>query len=86
MPRECVPERHVDRGERDADEPLGPEESESTGELLLDLDRSDRFALDEAFQIPDQFGRGLRRRRGVSEDEAVADDSVIAEDIGEDQR
>ena len=42
--RKGIPQRHVDRGKRDAHEALCAEQAKALGELLFDLDRSKRLA------------------------------------------
>ena len=84
-PREGIPKSHVDRRDRDADEPLGTKESESPGEVLLDLERRERLAPYEIFQIPDQLSGRFERRHGIGANDAMADGALIAENIGEHQ-
>ena len=41
--RKPIPQSHVDRGERDSDQTLGPEQTEPRGQLLLDVGRRKRL-------------------------------------------
>ena len=74
---ERVPQRHVDRGQRHADQALRPEQPEAPRELLLDLARRQRVALDQRFEVAHELGGRLQRRRRVGEHDAVADGAVV---------
>ena len=85
-PRERVPQRHVDRRERDADETLRAEQPEAPRELLLDLGRRERLALHQRREVADQLGDRLQRHRRVREHDAVADEAVVEHGVGQHQR
>jgi hypothetical protein len=57
--RKGIPQRHVDRGKRDAHEALGAEQAKALGELLFDFDRSKRLAFYQRLKVLDESGGGL---------------------------
>jgi hypothetical protein len=84
--REGVPERHIDSGERHADQPLCPEQTEAARELARNLGWRELVARDERLEVADEVGRGSEGGGGVRECDAAAGDAGVGNRVGEDER
>lgn len=80
-----VPQGHVDRGERDTDQTLRPQQAEALGELLLDCERGECVPLHHRRDIPDQLRRRPEGRRRVGEHQAVTADAGVGDNVRQDQ-
>ena len=84
--RQRIPQRHVDRRQRDADETLRAEQPKAPRELVLDLGRGERLAFHQRLDIADELRDGRERRRRVGEHQSVSDDPSSNTDVGQHQR
>ena len=85
-PRKRIPQRHVDRRQRNADESLRAEQPKPSRELLLDLRRRERLTFHQGLEITDEIGDGRQRHRRVGEHHAVTDDAIVERCVGQHQR
>src|SRR5262249_54427233 len=81
-----VPERHVDAGEREADDAWRIEQGQRPPELALDLDGREHIALDRLEETLRGAGDGSERPWGEAEHVRAARDGLIGLEVEEDQR
>jgi hypothetical protein len=81
-----VPHRHVDSGERHADQALRAEQAESAGQFAREFGGGERRALHKSGHVDDQVAGGFEGCRGVGEGDAVARNALVGEDVGKYER
>ena len=83
---EGVPGGHVDARHRDPLKSPCAEQGHARAHLVVQLDRSERIALDDLAQRHDELAQRSQRERVVAEEVGASDDALLGGEVDEEQR
>lgn len=81
-----IPQRHVNAGERHADQPLRSQQAQTPRQFLLDRRGSQHVVNHQRRQILDEIHGGFERCHRIGKDDSVSSHPLIGNYIDEDQR